>query len=1150
MKVFTTEQSFNYNYPYNHYFICTFDYHYTTFNRGKEMYNDELLKLSKQNPRFKALLELLNSNTPNIHLKGLYGSASPLYFAPLSSSLARSVVFILNDLEQAGYFYHDLCQILGEKKVLFFPSAYKRAIRYGQIDAANEILRTEALTQINSSNEPVLIVTYPEALAEKVVSTKVLSASSLDLAVGARIDSKFVAETLFEYGFERVDYVYEPGQYAVRGSILDVFSFSHEQPYRIDFFGDEVESMRIFDIESQLSSSSVKTLTLVPNLSRPSSQGVSMLNFIKEDSVVACMDLSWICEKVSSIASDPISEQLLIAEDGDVEVAKKIVDDTAFKKDILSFQRIDFGNRAYSTNATTLEFSISPQPNFHKNFDLISSQFAELEQRGFTINILSDSDKQIKRIHEIFKDRGDKVAFKGIEKALHEGFIDNDSMTCFFTDHQIFDRYHKYNLKSEQARSGKIALSLKEIHQFEIGDYIVHIDHGVGKFGGLIRIPVEDKTQEVIKLIYANDDVLFVSIHSLHKLAKYRGKDGVPPKINKLGSGVWEKMKDKTKSKVKDIARDLILLYAKRKDQKGYSFSPDSFLQQELEASFIYEDTPDQLTSTVDVKRDMESDKPMDRLICGDVGFGKTEIAIRAAFKAATDGKQVAVLVPTTVLAFQHYKTFKERLKDFPVEIDYLTRARTPKQTKALLQSLPEGKPDIIVGTHKLIGKDIKFKDLGLLIIDEEQKFGVAVKEKLKQLKSNVDTLTMTATPIPRTLQFSLMGARDLSVIATPPSNRYPIQTEIHRFDDEIIKEAINFEMSRNGQVFFINNRVQQLGELAEKIKKLVPDARVVIGHGQMEPSKLEKVIIDFSNHEYDVLLATTIIESGIDIPNSNTIIVNNAQNFGLSELHQLRGRVGRSNKKAFCYLLAPPLHSLSSEARRRLQAIENFSELGSGIHIAMQDLDIRGAGNLLGGEQSGFIADLGYETYQRILKEAVEELKTEEFYALYEEEADTKDTERAWVSECMVESDLELLFPDSYIPSSSERIAIYKELDSMEKEQEVHNFTSRLKDRFGKIPKSGEELIRVVTLRQLGKQLGFDKIMLKQGKLYLYFISNEASKYFESDAFGKVLGYLQNNVKRAKLRDMRGRKSMLIFDVKSVKAANEILNEIINISI
>ena len=624
----------------------------------------------------------------------------------------------------------------------------------------------------------------------------------------------------------------------------------------------------------------------------------------------------------------------------------------------------------------------------------------------------------------------------------------------------------------------------------------------------------------------------------------------MPPKINKLGSGVWEKMKDKTKSKVKDIARDLILLYAKRKDQKGYSFSPDSFLQQELEASFIYEDTPDQLTSTVDVKRDMESDKPMDRLICGDVGFGKTEIAIRAAFIAATDGKQVAVLVPTTVLAFQHYKTFKERLKDFPVEIDYLTRARTPKQTKALLQSLPEGKPDIIVGTHKLIGKDIKFKDLGLLIIDEEQKFGVAVKEKLKQLKSNVDTLTMTATPIPRTLQFSLMGARDLSVIATPPSNRYPIQTEIHRFDDEIIKEAINFEMSRNGQVFFINNRVQQLGELAEKIKKLVPDARVVIGHGQMEPSKLEKVIIDFSNHEYDVLLATTIIESGIDIPNSNTIIVNNAQNFGLSELHQLRGRVGRSNKKAFCYLLAPPLHSLSSEARRRLQAIENFSELGSGIHIAMQDLDIRGAGNLLGGEQSGFIADLGYETYQRILKEAVEELKTEEFYALYEEEADTKDTERAWVSECMVESDLELLFPDSYIPSSSERIAIYKELDSMEKEQEVHNFTSRLKDRFGKIPKSGEELIRVVTLRQLGKQLGFDKIMLKQGKLYLYFISNEASKYFESDAFGKVLGYLQNNVKRAKLRDMRGRKSMLISDVKSVKAANEILNEIINISI
>ncbi len=1104
------------------------------------MYKDELLQHTTQNARIQALKKLVEAQTEHIFLKGLSGSAPALFLAGLYGNIKQSILFVLNDLEQAGYFYHDLMQVLGSEQVLFFPSAYKRAIRYGQLDAANEILRTEVLTQINATKKPLFIVTYPEALAEKVVSQKTLEVQSLEVKTGMNIDIHFVAETLYAFGFERVDYVYEPGQYAVRGSILDVFSFSHELPFRLDFFGDEIESMRLFDIESQLSTASIQEITLVPNLTSSSADGISFLEYIDDNYIVASADLKWVSEKVSSIASDPISEQLLLSEDGDINVSKKIVDPVLLDKKLFGFQSIEFGTRTYHNAAAEITCNTSAQPLFHKNFDLVAKKFNELLADKYTLYILSDSDKQIKRLADIFNDRGDKIVFQGIEKALHEGFIDHDMRQCFFTDHQLFDRYHKYNLKSEQARSGKIALSLKELHQFEVGDFVVHIDHGVGKFGGLVRIPVQDTTQEMVKLIYQNDDILFVNIHALHKLSKYRGKDGQPPRINKLGSGAWEKMKDKTKSKVKDIARDLILLYAKRREEKGFAFSPDSFLQQELEASFIYEDTPDQLTTTIAVKKDMESWQPMDRLICGDVGFGKTEIAIRAAFKAVTDGKQVAILVPTTVLAYQHYKTFSDRLKDFPITIDYLTRAKKPSAVKGLIQSLPEGKPDIIIGTHKLIGKDIRFKDLGLLIIDEEQKFGVSVKEKLKQLKSNIDTLTMTATPIPRTLQFSLMGARDLSVIATPPSNRYPIQTEIHRFDEAIIREAINFEMSRNGQVYFINNRVQQLGEIADMIQRIVPDARVVIGHGQMDSSKLEKHIIDFSNHEYDVLLATTIIESGIDIPNSNTIIINNAQNFGLSELHQLRGRVGRSNKKAFCYLLSPPLHSLSSESRRRLQAIENFSELGSGIHIAMQDLDIRGAGNLLGGEQSGFIADLGYETYQRILKEAVEELKAEEFSDLYKDE-EAGDSKR-WAFDCMVETDLELLFPESFIPSSSERILLYKELDGMEKENEIEAFTARLIDRFGEIPPQSLELIEVVTLRILGQQLGFERIRIKQGKLFLFFLSNEKSAYFESDAFGKVISYLQNNARHCQFRDKKGKKSLLIDDVTNVKAAVTIL--------
>ena len=863
--------------------------------------------------------------------------------------------------------------------------------------------------------------------------------------------------------------------------------------------------------------------------------------------MLAVKDLAWVLERMHSVATDTISQQLLLTEEGDLHAKEKLIDTDDFSRYVLDFKRIDYGVKSFrDETGATLSLNCSPQPIYHKNFDLVSESFSSLLQDGYKLYILSDSEKQTQRIANIFEDKGENIPFTPVSKTLHEGFIDNELHLCFFTDHQLFDRFHKYQLRSDKARSGKLALSLKELRQFEVGDYIVHIDHGVGKFGGLFRTELNGNMQEVIKLIYQNDDILFVSIHALHKLAKYRAKEGEPPRINKLGSGAWEKMKEKTKSKMKDIARDLIKLYAQRCNEKGFAFSHDTFMQHELEASFIYEDTPDQLKSTAEVKADMERDRPMDRLICGDVGFGKTEIAIRAAFKAACDNKQVAVLVPTTVLAFQHYKTFSERLKDFPVKVSYLSRARTPAQIKETLKGIADGSINIIIGTHRLIGKDVKFKDLGLLVIDEEQKFGVAVKEKLKQMRVNVDTLTMSATPIPRTLQFSLMGARDLSAITTPPPNRYPIQTEVHAFNEDIIREAVNFELSRGGQVFIVNNRIQQLYELERLVRKLAPGVRTIVGHGQMNPEELERAILGFADYEYDVLIATTIIESGIDMPNTNTIIINNAQNFGLSELHQLRGRVGRSNKKAFCYLLTPPLRELTVDARRRLQAIESFSELGSGIHIAMQDLDIRGAGNLLGAEQSGFIADLGYETYQKILREAVQELKEDEFSDLY---AETNDDEPENFSpDCQIESDLELLFPNDYIPGASERISLYQELDNMEKESDIQAFAERLRDRFGRIPHEGEELIRVVSLRRMAKQLGMEKVVLKQGKMILHFISDEPTRYFQSPAFGKILAYLQKYPRRCQLREIKGKRSMVVGQVDTVKCGMEILQEILNL--
>ena len=1111
----------------------------------------------------KALAKALQDGSARtIFAEGLCASAAPLLFSSVAAAcpqvMACPYVFVLDDAEEAGYFYHDLTQILGDQEVFYFPSSFRRAVKFGQRDAANEILRTEVISRLSAGHCPLFVVTYPEAVMEKVVSRQKLDEQTLRLHASERVDITFVEETLRAFGFRRVDYVYEPGQFAVRGSILDVFSFSSEWPYRVDFFGDEVDSIRTFEVQTQLSRDKQEEIVIVPELAGYTQGKVPFTDFLPPETVLVMKDLFFLRDVADRVYADGFSTQALMDEQARTEMEEAerheklradlmLVDGSALMKGMLDFRRVEIGNKPSATPQATVRFHLTAQPIFHKNFELVNRTFHEYLENGYTLYILADSAKQTDRLASIFTEQASGIDFTPVNRTLHAGFADDDLKTCFFTDHQIFDRFHKYNLRSDKARSGKVALSLKELQEFNIGDYVVHVDHGVGKFGGLVRIPNGGTMQEVIKIIYQNDDVVFVSIHSLHKVSKYRGKEGEPPRLNKLGTGAWERLKERTKTKIKDIARDLIKLYSLRRQEKGFAFSPDSFMQHELEASFLYEDTPDQLKATQAVKADMERDRPMDRLVCGDVGFGKTEVAIRAAFKACADNKQVAVLVPTTVLAYQHFQTFSSRLKGMPVRVDYLSRARSAAKTKDILKDLADGKINIIVGTHKLIGKSVKFKDLGLLIIDEEQKFGVATKEKLRQMKVNVDTLTLTATPIPRTLQFSLMGARDLSVIQTPPPNRYPVQTEVHTFSAELIAEAVNFEMSRNGQVFIVNNRISSLYDLEALLHKHVPDARVCVGHGQMPPEELEKIILGFVNYDYDVLVTTTIIESGIDIPNANTIIINGAQNFGLSDLHQMRGRVGRSNKKAFCYLLAPPLAALTPEARRRLQAIENFSDLGSGIHIAMQDLDIRGAGNLLGAEQSGFIADLGYETYQKILSEAVKELKNDEFGDLYAEEI-RKGNDLGgenFVDECALESDLQMSFPDDYVPSSSERMLLYRELDGLERDEDVEAFRLRMKDRFGEIPEEGEELIRVVALRRLGKCLGAEKIFLKAGRMVLYFVQNEKSAYFESKAFGQCIAYAAMNAHRSNLREANGRRSMVIQEVRSVKEAVQILRQI-----
>ena len=1143
----------------------------------------DIKQLYAKAPGTVALCKLLQENRgSNIFLQGQQASATPLLFAAVATEIKQTFLFVLQDADEAGYFYHDLTQVMGTQNVLFFPSSFKRSVKYGQRDSANEILRTEVLARVsardNQATESLLIISYPEALSELVVSKQHLDERRLSLKTGQQqIDITDIAHKLREYGFQEVDYVYEPGQYSVRGSILDVYSFSCENPFRIDFFGREIDTIRTFEVQDQLSKDKLNEIEIVPELATLTTERVSFLNFLPSNSVMVYKDFAYIRDVIAHVYDEGYSKQAITEQlEGATEIEQKqIIDELNKEKTLLSpsqfaqqaatFRTIEFGIHAGKTSSSALQketkydiikFKITPQPLFHKNFDLLVDSLDDYILQGYKLYILADSDKQNQRLKDIFADmdsqKAKSIVFEPVNKTLHEGFADDDLRCCFFTDHQIFDRYHKYNLKSDGARAGKMALTMKELQEMEPGDFIVHVDFGIGKFGGLVRVPAGNSYQEMIRIIYQHNDKVDVSIHSLYKISKYRRSDtGEPPRLSTLGTGAWDRLKEKTKKRIKDIARDLIKLYAQRRHERGHAFSGDSYLQHELEASFLYEDTPDQSKATQDVKADMESQRPMDRLVCGDVGFGKTEVAVRAAFKSACDSKQVAVLVPTTVLAYQHYQTFKNRLKGMPVRVDYLSRARTAKQTKQVLTDLEDGKIDILIGTHKLLGKAVKWHDLGLLIIDEEQKFGVSTKEKLRKLKTNVDTLTMSATPIPRTLQFSLMGARDMSIIRTPPPNRYPIHTELATFSHEVIADAINFEMSRNGQVYFVHDRINGLQEIANLIHKYVPDCRIAIGHGQMPPEELEKVLMGFMNYDYDVLLSTTIVENGIDISNANTMIINDAHRFGLSDLHQMRGRVGRSNRKAFCYLLAPPKSSLTPEARRRLEALENFSELGSGFNLAMQDLDIRGAGNLLGAEQSGFMEDLGYETYQKILNQAVTELKNDEFQDIYAEQmAQGNDISgEEFVEDCAIESNLEMYFPDNYVPGSSERMLLYRELDNINDDNDLEAYRQRLIDRFGEIPHEGLELMQVVPLRRLGKRLGCEKISLKQGKMNMQFVANPESAYYQSRTFSAVINYVGNHPRRCDFKQVGTRRLLTISEIPTVEAAVSVLREMLKAS-
>lgn len=1142
----------------------------------------DIAKLYGRSPQANALVDLLKKKSVHsLFLQGLVCSSASMFFGSMKTRLKRSVLFVLDDADEAGYFYHDLTQMLGQESVFFFPSSYRRAVKYGQRDAANEILRTEVLARLSAGN-PIFIVSYPDALAELVVSKQHLDEKILKLSVGQQIPQVDVVHQMRDFKLQEVDYVYEPGQFAVRGSIIDVYSYSCEFPFRIDFFGDEIDTIRTFSIEDQLSKDKRESIEVVPELATGQTVKQCFLQFLEPSALVVMKDYTYLHDCIEKIYNDGFSTQSLAEQlEGVTEMEAErirqemkkelnLVSASDFQHALCEHVRVEFGKMADGALArkqepmeeakghsnAVISFDMAPQPLFHKNFQLLAQTLEDYQLKGYTLYILADSQKQQQRLKDIFASEElekYQIQFKPVDKTIHEGFVDHEKKACFFTDHQIFDRYHKYNLRSDSARAGKMALTMKELQEMAPGDFIVHVDFGIGRFGGLVRVPTGDSYQEMIRIFYANHDIVDVSIHSLYKISKYRrGDTGEPPRLSILGSGAWDKLKNKAKKRIKDIARDLIKLYAKRRKEKGFAYSPDSYLQHELEASFLYEDTPDQSKATAEVKKDMESKRPMDRLVCGDVGFGKTEVAIRAAFKAACDGKQVAVLVPTTVLAYQHYQTFMHRLEQLPVTVDYLSRARSAKDSRRILEELEAGKIDILIGTHKLISKTVHWHDLGLLIIDEEQKFGVSTKEKLRQLKVNVDTLTMSATPIPRTLQFSLMGARDMSIMRTPPPNRFPIHTEVVTFNAETISDAINFEMSRNGQIYFVCDRIAKLPELKMLIEKKVPDCRVAIGHGQMKPEELEKIIMGFINYDFDVLLSTTIVENGIDISNANTIIVMDAHHFGLSDLHQMRGRVGRSNKKAFCYLIAPPKAALTFDARRRLEALETFSDLGSGFNLAMQDLDIRGAGNLLGSEQSGFMEDLGYETYQKILSQAVTELKNEEFNDLYQEEMKEGEqlTGDDFVDDCAVDSDLEMYFPDSYVPGSAERMLLYRELDHLDRDEEVEAFRQRMIDRFGPIPKEGDELIHVVGLRRVGKLLGCEKILLKGGAMQLQFVSNVDSPFYRSKMFSRVIAYATSHIQDCALKEKNNKRILRISHVKSVEQARSLLDMISRIQV
>lgn len=1103
-------------------------------------------------PVVEALGKVLSDKSVRtVFAGGLCASSAAMVFSALIRkelrSLGGTLLFVFDDADEAGYFLGDLSALVPEAEPCFFPSSFRRAVKYGRPDEAARILRTEVITRLSGEGggRGAVVVTYAEALAERVVSPGVVEEQTVRLNVGQRIDITDLERSLGDLGFVSVDYVYEPGQFAVRGSLLDVFSYACEEPFRIDFFGDEVESIRSFDVQTQLSDGRCSEVVLIPQPKVDKSVDlVALTDFLQEDSIVVSKGLGYVCgvaqhtfEEGFSACKPDVGDVLFTSDDA----VRLLVDGEGMRCALECFRHVEVGLRADFAPQAVVRFETEAQPLFHKNIDMVCGVFADLADRGYRVYVLADSGKQLERLEAVLAEKDSGVGFVGVSGTIHGGFVDHTLKEAYFTDHQIFDRFHKYRLRSDRVRQGKVALSLKELREFRPGDYVVHVDHGIGRFGGLVRIPDGDSVREAIKITYEAGAAVYVSIHSLHKVSKYRGREGETPRLSHLGTGAWQRLKDRTKKKIKDIARDLIRLYAKRREVEGFAFSADSFLQSELEAGFMFEDTPDQLKATAAVKADMERAVPMDRLICGDVGFGKTEVAVRAAFKACADAKQVAVLVPTTVLAYQHFRTFSERLRDMPVRVDYLSRARSAAQTKQILADLKEGRIDILVGTHKLISKNVHFKDLGLLIVDEEQKFGVAVKEKLRQIRTNVDTLTLTATPIPRTLQFSLMGARDLSVIQTPPPNRYPVRTEVTTYSDELMAEAVNFELSRGGQTFIVNNHINGLYDIAEVVRRSVPDARVAVAHGRMDTGEMERIVLDFASGDIDVLVSTSIIENGVDVPNANTIIVNSAQNFGLADLHQLRGRVGRSNRKAYCYLFAPPLSVLPQESRRRLQAIENFSDLGSGIHIALQDLDIRGAGNLLGAEQSGFIADLGYETYQKILSEAVHELKSDEFADLYAEEGVVRD--ELFVSECTLESDLPLCLPDGYVPGPSERMLLYRELDSLSGGEDIELFRSRLRDRFGAIPSETEELIKVVPLRSRGRALGVEKFILRGGRLTLCFPQNPANLFYQSDVFGRILSFASQNAHRTRLRESEGRRSMTVSGVRSVQQALDVLD-------